>query len=458
MRGIGRLLAWAISASLTAAVLSVCSDAPNTPTASASPAGAGMCSEHGVLEALCTKCNPALIPVFQARGDWCAEHGFPESICPTCHPERGGRPTADVSADENAAPDDGTTAPADGTKVRLANRQTAARAGIETERMAPPTTTRSLTAPARIAYDATRVARVNARAAGVVRELLVDVGALVASGASLARIESAAVGASQARARGTASRVATAGASVARLTTLRAQGLTSERALAEARQELADARAEHAATQASLRVVGRSGARGRYAVTAPLGGVVTRRAASVGMLVDTEAVLFEIVDTSSMWAEIDVPEENAALVRAGAAVVINVDGLPGRQLRGTVAYLAPEVDPHTRTVRARVQLANADGMLRANMLAEARIELASSSALWVPRDAVQRARDAHLVFVRLADDLFEARRVQVGAEADGRVEVTGRLQAGDEIATTGSFMLKTETLRESIGAGCCAEE
>lgn len=451
MRTIGRQLAGTLGACLAAAVLSVCSDVPSAATASAAPAEAGMCREHGVLEAVCTKCNPALVPVFQARGDWCAEHGFPESICPTCHPERGGRPAADVAADQNAAP-------ADGTKVRLANRQTAARAGIETERMAPPTTTRWLSAPARIAYDATRVAQVNARAAGVVRELLVDVGSLVASGASLARIESADVGASQARARGTASRVTTAQASVARLASLRAEGLTSERALAEAQQELADARAEHAATQASLRVVGRSGARGRYALTAPLGGVVTRRTASVGMLVDTDAVLFEIVDTSSMWAEIDVPEESAALVRAGAAVVIDVDGLPGRELRGTVAYLAPEVDPHTRTVRARVQLANADGMLRANMLAQARIELASTSALWVPREAVQRARDAHLVFVRMADDVFEARRVQVGAEVDGRVEVTGRLQPGDEIATVGSFLLKTETLRESIGAGCCADE
>ena len=48
---------------------------------------AGFCSEHHVLEAVCTKCNPKLIPVFQAKGDWCAEHGVPESQCLKCDPK-----------------------------------------------------------------------------------------------------------------------------------------------------------------------------------------------------------------------------------------------------------------------------------------------------------------------------------------------------------------------------------
>ena len=77
-------------------------------TASAGVAEDAFCSEHGVLEAVCTKCNPALIPVFRAKGDWCEEHQFPESFCPICHPERGGRPAVDVKADG---------APADGTRV-----------------------------------------------------------------------------------------------------------------------------------------------------------------------------------------------------------------------------------------------------------------------------------------------------------------------------------------------------
>jgi cobalt-zinc-cadmium efflux system membrane fusion protein len=76
----------------------------------------------------------------------------------------------------------------------------------------------------------------------------------------------------------------------------------------------------------------------------------------------------------------------------------------------------------------------------------------------VPRAAVQRAGTRDMVFVRLASDLFEVRRVRVGAASGELVEVEGALRAGDAVASTGSFLLKTETLRDSIGAGCCAED
>jgi len=73
-------------------------------------AAADMCAEHGVLEVVCTRCHPNLVPIFKGKGDWCAEHEFPESFCPTCHPERGGRPAVDVAVEE---------APAQGTLIRF---------------------------------------------------------------------------------------------------------------------------------------------------------------------------------------------------------------------------------------------------------------------------------------------------------------------------------------------------
>jgi len=82
----------------------------------------------------------------------------------------------------------------------------------------------------------------------------------------------------------------------------------------------------------------------------------------------------------------------------------------------------------------------------------------SGSHVLVPRNAVQRAKSTHLVFVRLAEDVFEARRVRLGGSGPDFIEVRGRLKAGDEVATIGSFFLKTETLKGSIGAGCCEVE
>ena len=123
-----------------------------------------------------------------------------------------------------------------------------------------------------------------------------------------------------------------------------------------------------------------------------------------------------------------------ARVAAGQSAVVTVDALGERTFEGSLAYLAPEIDPHTRTARARLQLANADGALRANMYGRALIQVPRTEpAVVVPSAAVQRARGAELVFVRVADDLYEARRVQVTeqpAQPD-RVEVRGRVAAGD---------------------------
>jgi cobalt-zinc-cadmium efflux system membrane fusion protein len=93
------------------------------------------------------------------------------------------------------------------------------------------------------------------------------------------------------------------------------------------------------------------------------------------------------------------------------------------------------------------------------MFARGRIALAGSGAsILLPRIAVQEARGAHIVFVRLAEDLYETRHVRVGSADGDRVEVAGRIAPGDRIVTVGSFLLKTETLKGSIGAGCCEVE
>jgi cobalt-zinc-cadmium efflux system membrane fusion protein len=434
-------------------VVPACGDerAPAAQASAATPAAEGMCKEHKVLEAVCTKCNPRLIPVFQAKGDWCEEHGFPGSFCPICHPERGGRPPSDVS-------DDG--APPDGTRVRFKTREAAKLAGIATARAEARPGGARIEVVATMTYDATRRAEINARAAGVVRQLLADVGTKVAAGAPLARIESAAVGADRSRLTAAAARVRVATATHQRERELHARGLAAQKAVLAAEQELAAARAEQAAAAAAVGVLDRGGgSAGTYTLRAPIAGTVIRRNASVGHMVGVEELLFEVVDTSSMWAEMEVPETELSLVAAGQAVTLTVDGLEGESLTGTIAYVAPEIEPKTRTASARVALANPGGRLRANMFARAQISLGKARAsVLVPRVAVQRAGPVHLVFVKQAEDLFEARRVQTGLTQGDLVEVTKGIQSGEEVATTGSFLLKTETLKGSIGAGCCDVE
>lgn len=431
---------------------------PDKPLAHAPVAvAADMCAEHGVLEALCTKCNPGLIPVFQKKGDWCPEHGFPESICPLCHPERGGRPAADVDVVADA------TGPADGIRVRLANPEAAAVAGLRTVAVEAARPAREVGAIATIVYDATRVARLNPRAEGVVKTLAVDVGSRVEVGALLAEIESASVGENQARLATARARLALAKKQAARVAALVGEGASSPRAVEEAQGLVREAEGEVAVLTSAQKLMGPT-ADQAYRIESPIAGVVVTRTASIGSFVDRDDVLFEIVDTRVMWAEIEVPEADIGAVREGLAVALVVDSLAGRRFAGVVSYIAPAVDPHSRTVLVRAALDNPDGALRANMFARAALTGTADAAndgpaLVVPRDAIQAAKDVHLVFVQVEPDVFEGRRVKLGRTlADGRVEVRGRLAVTERVVDRGAFILKTETLKDSIGAGCCADD
>ena len=414
----------------------------------AADTAAGALCEHGVQRAICTKCNPKLIPVFQAKGDWCEEHGFPESVCPICHPERGGKPAADVSSDG---------APADGTKVRFKTKDTARLAGLETVKAELRSSQSGLRVTVKIEYDATRVALVNARASGVVRAIKADIGTRVMRGGPLAAIQSAALGADQSRLEAVRIRVRITEAHYQREKELNEKGISATKDVLGAQDEWEKAKADLAALDASLGIVGSGpGTAGDYTLTAPIGGVVTQRNVTVGNLVGVDQPLFQIVDTSTMWAELDVPEGDLPRVAVGQGVMLVLDGLGEREFAGPIAYVAPEIDARTRTARARVPLVNPDGLLRANQFGQARIAVSGSyETVVVPRAALQRAKGVHIVFVRLAQDEYEARRVQKGATEGVLVEITKGLRPGEEIVTQGSFLLKTETLKESIGAGCC---
>ena len=412
---------------------------------------ADMCAEHGVLEAICTACHPNLVPIFKDKGDWCVEHEFPESVCPTCHPERGGRPVNDVTMDG---------APVNGTVVRFKTMETARQAGIEVFRAMESPGGAGITATATIVADAAHHAVVNARSSGVVRSIRVDVGSVVRRGAPLATVESAEVGQERSRLQSARARMQVAEASFNREKELHDKGISSQREVELARQEAQTAAAEMNGATAALRMMGAGGgSSGTYVLAAPISGIVSRRSATVGTMVDREEELFEIVDTSSLWADLDVPESDAPRVAPGQRVALRLEGLPDREFYGTIHSVSPSIDPRTRTVRARAKLSGGDAALRANSYAKARILTdPTQAAVTVPRSAIQEAKGVSLAFVRMAEDRYEARRVQLAASAGDHVTLAGGVAPGEYVATVGSFLLKTETMKEGIGAGCCEVE
>ncbi|MCC6751822.1 MAG: efflux RND transporter periplasmic adaptor subunit [Deltaproteobacteria bacterium] len=404
------------------------------------------CNEHGVPEAKCTKCRPELIAKFIEEGDFCREHGLPESVCPVCHPER-------VRAAGHELP----VYPKPGTVVKLSSPEKGRLAGIETIRATPRPLATGIDVVGQIQFNQNRHAKLSARGEALVLEVKVDIGDEVKRGQALVVLASSGVGEQQSKLAAARARLDAARATLAREQALVESGISSRKSVDAARTEVAAAKAELDAARAALGAsgAGTSGAGGRYVLTSPFAGTVVSREAVMGKSVTGEVPLVAVADLASMWAILEVPEDAAASVRRGQKVTLRFEGLGGALREGTIDRIGASVDANTRTVRARVDLPNQDRSLRAGLFVRARIEVtARRKALLVPRDAVQRAEGRALVFIKTAASEYKPVQVHLGAQAGSEVEVLAGLSAGAEVVTTGAFLLKSEILKDAMGAGC----
>lgn len=164
----------------------------------------------------------------------------------------------------------------------------------------------------------------------------------------------------------------------------------------------------------------------------------------------------QVADLSTMWAVLEVPESDADLVQPGQKVTLRFDALKGETRDATIGRVASSVDSETRTVRVRVDLPNSDRRLKAGLFIRATIHVGEErQTLLLPPDAIQRAEGQSIVFIKEADAVYVPVAVALGASRRDVVEVIEGLAPGAEVVTVGAFLLKTEVLKESIGAGCC---
>lgn len=290
----------------------------------------------------------------------------------------------------------------------------------------------------------------------MVRAVAVSVGAVVRAGDLLLTLDSAAAAATRADVEAARTRTRLSELALQRARTLQAEGIGSLASVERAEAEYAAARASLAGFVAAGTAV--SGAGRAVRVLSPRAGVVVARSVAVGQQVTAEEVLVEVADLSRMWAILDVPDAQAPRLSIGQSVAIELDGFAA-PLVGTIAFLAPMIDPHTRTVEARVELANPEGRLRANAFGRARVTVAAASeGVVLPRDALQRVEAQDVVFVERSPAVYEARVVAIARRTADEVLLREGVVPGDRVVTTGGFQLKTEILRESIGAGCCPDE
>ncbi len=183
----------------------------------------------------------------------------------------------------------------------------------------------------------------------------------------------------------------------------------------------------------------------RITIVAPIDGVIAELAARQGMTVSAGTPLFRINGLASVWVYADVPESAASSVRPGALAEARTPALPGIVFKGKVSAILPEVNPATRTLKARVELANPNGLLVPGMFASLVFEGApGGSVLLVPSEALIQTGRRSVVMLALEDGKFSAVEVEAGAESNGHTEIRKGLEAGQKVVVSGQFLLDSE--------------
>jgi len=255
-------------------------------------------------------------------------------------------------------------------------------------------------------------------------------------------------------------------AAQARVTVARA-ALERKRALADRivpRREVEEAEADLTAAQAELRAAGAtlqalgvspvsSGDASRLPLVAPIAGTVIERNITLGQMIDPEHVAFRIGDLANVWLIAHAFERDAVRVAVGAPARVTLAAFPGQPFSGRVTYVGRQVEPESRTIPVRVEMANPRGLLRPGMSASVwlQISTAGQNVVTVPAAALQRVHDQWVVFVPKSERVFEIRTVGRGRDLQGEVEVLSGVQPGETVVVDGAFLLKAEAEKAEGG-------
>ncbi len=191
----------------------------------------------------------------------------------------------------------------------------------------------------------------------------------------------------------------------------------------------------------------------RVSIRSPLDGVVVESLVRDGMTVTAGTTLFRINGLGTVWANAEVPESQAAQLRPGARVRARSPAVPGVDFVGTVQALLPEVNAGTRTLKARMQLANPGARLVPGMFVTMDfMDTRPGKVLLVPSDAVIQTGKRTVVLLAEADGHFRPVDVQSGLESDGQTEIRSGLAAGQRVVVSSQFLIDSEASLRGVEA------
>jgi Cu(I)/Ag(I) efflux system membrane fusion protein len=354
--------------------------------------------------------------------------------CPICG--------MDLVKVEPAAPaETGSAPPPSGVAGRAAVTLSAERRqllGVRSQEVRHARLERAIRTVGRIAVDERRLHHVHTKFEGYVERLYVDfTGAFVRKGDHLLAIYSPELVATQQE----------------YLLALRAQqhlGASSVAATARGSADLLDAARQRLLLwdirDEDIEALEKSGRVTRTLdLHAETSGYVVEKNVVDGMRVMPQDTLFDIADLSHLWVLADVYESDLPAVRVGMAGEVTIPYLPGRTWRGTVTYVAPTVEPATRTVKVRLEIDNAEQDLKPEMYADVVLRPSLGEGLVVPESAVIDTGDRRIVFVDRGAGRFEPREVLVGFKVDGGMQVLSGLDDGEKVVVSANFLIDSES-------------
>ena len=334
--------------------------------------------------------------------------------------------------------------------------------------------TKTINLTGQVKLDRTRTVEVVPTGGGRVEQVKKLLGEKVQKGDVLAVIHSDDLGQAKANFLEIQSTLQLAQTTYQREKELYEKKISSQAEYLSALNKLKAAEAAKAAVDKKLRLFGldtkqienineeeKNGSFANLVLHAPQDGTIITQNLTVGQIVNTTESIYTIADLSNLWVWFDVYERDLAPLHEQMAkdkplkATVEVKAFKTADFRGNVDFVGNIMDEHTRTVKMRIQVKNPENKLKPGMFADVRVAIPlEGQILAVPETAVMTDAGENFLFQHWKNDLWVRRDISIGTKYGNHVELISGVPQGTKIVTGGAFMLKSDILREKMGAGC----
>lgn len=317
---------------------------------------------------------------------------------------------------------------------------------IEVKAVGQGDATHAVEFPASVDADPARVVNILPPLTGRIADIRVKLGDRVRAGQVLAVLQSPDLAQAYADVDKARDALELASRARERAKGVREAGGNATKDYEQAESALVQAQAEEHRATARLRTLdpgaGTAGHGRQLTIVAPVSGVVLALNAGQGAYVnDATASLMTIANLDTVYLTVNVPETYAALVSKGQTIEFMLPALAGGALKGSVSSVGAIIEPDTRRAKVRVAMPNAEGKLKPNMFATARMQFAPDKQIVVPTSALLMNNDSTTVFVEQAPWTFVRKTVELGREDGEMVRIVSGLAAGERVVVKGGVLL-----------------